>query len=117
MVSSAAPLTAPPNDTVRSPVHGVSLTRDYAPTAGPEVLSLGADVDATTSTPEPTGGIVKSLPVGARAAVVPPVGGDDAYGAYAGPFDKQFFYLSFVLWASDDADGGPLVMDDATAVV
>lgn len=81
IVSSAVPLTLIRKVIARSPKHVVSLTSGYVPTAGPEVLSLGAGVEVTTSTPGPTGGMTKSLSAVVTAVAVPPVGGADAYGA------------------------------------
>lgn len=51
------------------------------PTAGPEVMSLGAGVEVTTRTPGPTGELTKSLLAEVTVVVVPPAGGEEAYGA------------------------------------
>lgn len=78
MVSYAVPFTFRPKAIVRSPNQDVSLTRDYVPTAGPGVMSLGAGVEVTTRTPGPTGELTNSFPVGVTVVAVPPVGGDGA---------------------------------------
>lgn len=80
IASVAIPFTPCFSVIVRSPKHDVSLTRDYVPTAGPGDMSLGADVEVTTRTPDPTGDIINSLPVEVLVVDVGPVGGATAYG-------------------------------------
>lgn len=103
IASVAIPSTPCLNVTVRSPAFDVSLTRDYAPRAGPVVRSLGADVEVTTRTPGPTDDRDKSQPVDSPAAAVPPADREVAYVIYGVPFGKQSQGYSFslcALWAT-----------------